>query len=107
MMPLGLTRNTLPLADRLPRMLDGSPPTTRLSATALALGWTKRTASPAPMLKLCQLIAAFWLPCTMVVLPAAEEMLAEPAVTTPPVGSASAAPPQPRQSAAANAVTAK
>ncbi|MNY29499.1 hypothetical protein D3C86_1635450 [compost metagenome] len=37
-MPLGLTRKTLPLADRLPRIADGSVPTTRLSATALELG---------------------------------------------------------------------
>ena len=39
-MPLGLTRNTLPLAERLPKIADGSGPSTRLSATELLLGWT-------------------------------------------------------------------
>ncbi len=59
--PLGLTRNTLPLAERLPRMTEGSAPVTRLSATALALGWTKTTLLPSPIEKFCQLSAADWL----------------------------------------------
>ena len=87
-MPFGLTRNTLPLADRLPRMLEGSEPSTRLSATELLLGCTNWTASPAAMLKLCQLIAAFWVDWLMVVLPAPVLMLAPPAATTPPAGRA-------------------
>ncbi len=44
-MPFGFTRNTLPLADRPPRMLDGSAPSTRLSATELLLGCTNFTVS--------------------------------------------------------------
>ena len=40
------------------------------------------------MLKLCQLIAAFWLVWLIVVLPAPLVMLAPPAATTPPVGRA-------------------
>jgi len=60
-MPFGFTRNTWPLAVRLPRMRDGSAPTTRFSATDWLLGCTKRTASPAAMLKLCQLRVACWL----------------------------------------------
>src|SRR5450830_1759375 len=83
-MPFGFSRNTLPLADRLPRMLEASEPSTRLSATELLLGCTNRTASPCPMLKLCQLIAAFGVDWVMVVLPAPLLMLAPPAATTPP-----------------------
>ena len=37
-MPLGLTRNTLPLALSEPRKLVGSEPSTRFKATALLLG---------------------------------------------------------------------
>src|ERR1700690_611178 len=87
-MPFGLIRNTLPLADRLPRMLEGSEPTTRLSATELLLGCTNWTASPCPMLKLCQLIATFWLDWLIVVVPTPLVMLALPADTAPPVGPA-------------------
>src|SRR6185503_4486816 len=87
-MPFGFTRNTLPLADRLPRMLEGSGPSTRLSAAELLLGCTNRTASPAPMLKPCQLIATFWLDWLIVVVPAPPAMLALPAETVPPVGRA-------------------
>ena len=87
-MPFGFSRNTLPLADRLPRMLEGSAPSTRLSATELLLGCTNRTASVCPMLKLCQLIATFWPDWLIVVLPAPPAMLALPADTAPPVGPA-------------------
>src|SRR5450830_1157622 len=87
-MPFGFTRNTLPLAVKLPRMLDGSAPSTRLRTTELLLGCTKRTASPDAMLKLCQLMAAFCVDWLMVVLPATVLMLAPPAATTPPKGSA-------------------
>ena len=58
-MPFGLIRNTLPFALRLPRMLDGSLPMTRFSATELLFGCTNCTLSPAAILKLCQLIATF------------------------------------------------
>src|SRR3990172_4961119 len=87
-MPFGFIRNTLPLADRLPRMLEGSEPSTRLSAIELLLGWTNWTASLCPMLKLCQLIATFWLDWLMVILPGLPAMLALPADTAPPVGRA-------------------
>ncbi len=78
----------MPFADRLPKMLEGSGPSTRLSATELLLGCTNWTASVAPMLKLCQLIATFWLAWVMVVLPAVLLMPAAPSVTTPPTGRA-------------------
>jgi hypothetical protein len=57
--PLGLTRKTLPLADKVPKMADGSAPRTRFSATELLLGCWKVTASAGPIPKLCQLITAF------------------------------------------------
>ena len=69
-------------------MFDGSEPNTRFNATELLLGCTNWTASLAPMLKLCQLIATFWLAWLIVVLPAPPAMLALPADTTPPVGPA-------------------
>ncbi len=45
-MPFGLIRKTRPLAIRLPRICDGSWPTTRLSTVAVAPGWMKRVVSP-------------------------------------------------------------
>src|SRR6185295_15969090 len=87
-MPFGFTRNTLPLADRLPKMFDGSDPSTRLRATELLLGCTNLTASACPMLKPCQLIATFWLDWLIVMLPAPLAMLAPPADTAPPDGRA-------------------
>src|ERR1035437_60249 len=87
-MPFGFTRNTLPLAVKLPKMPEGSAPNTRLRITELLLGWLNRTDSPAAMLKLCQLIAAFCVDWLMSVLPAPVLMLAPPAATTPPAGSA-------------------
>ena len=89
-MPFGLTRNTLPLAIKVPRMLDGSDPSTRFSATELLFGWTKRTDSPAATLKLCQLIAALWVDWLMTRLPGTPPMVALPAATTPFAGAASA-----------------
>ncbi len=105
--PLGLTRNTRPLAFRLPRIFDGSEPTTRLSVTALTLGCLKLTVSPAPMLKPCQLMAAFWLPCVIVVTPGALAMLDCPAETTPPVGAACAVDAKAHHNAADSGVNAK
>ncbi len=89
--PFGLTRKTLPLAVRFPRMLEGSGPVTRLRATALLLGWAKRTVSPWAMLKPCQLITAFWLDWVTVRSAPRVDTLAAPAATEPPVGRASAA----------------
>ncbi len=87
-MPLGLTRNTLPLADRLPKIADGSGPVTRFRATELLFGWANRTDSLGAMLKLCQLITAFWLVWLTVSARPPPERLAEPAATWPPVGRA-------------------
>ena len=89
-MPYGLTRNTLPFADRFPKILDGSEPSTRLSATELLPGCTKVTASDLPILKVCQLIATFGVDWVMVVADVRLLMAALPAVTTPPAGSAEA-----------------
>ncbi len=89
-MPLGFSRNTLPLAERLPMILEGSEPNTRLSATELLLGCKKLTVSPRPIPKVCQLIATFCVDWVMVVLAAWLLMAAPPAVTTPPPGSAEA-----------------
>ncbi len=72
----------------LPRIVEGSPPTTRLRATELLLGCTKVTDSARPTLKLCQLIAAFWLDWWIVRASGALVMLALPAETTPPAGMA-------------------
>ncbi|OEZ60483.1 hypothetical protein JAB2_45270 [Janthinobacterium sp. HH100] len=89
-MPFGLTMNTLPLADKLPRMVVPSPPRTRFRATALLLGCWNCTDSPLPILKLAQLITAFWLPCLITVAPGAPLIVAWPATTVPPAGPASA-----------------
>ena len=56
--PFGLSSHTWPLLDRLPRMWDGSCPTTRFSTLLLADGCTKRTASCAPMENCCQFSSA-------------------------------------------------
>ena len=69
-------------------MLEGSEPSTLFSVTELLLGCMNWTASLGPMLKLCQFIAAFDVDWVMVVLAAPLLMLAPPAVTTPPTGSA-------------------
>nr|VFJ50758.1 MAG: hypothetical protein BECKDK2373C_GA0170839_10303 [Candidatus Kentron sp. DK] len=58
--PLGLTTNTWPLALSDPRMTDPSEPRTRFRATELAEGWWKVTLLLAPIEKVCQLMAAFW-----------------------------------------------
>src|SRR6185369_1291539 len=90
-MPLGLTRNTWPLADRLPRMDEASPPVTRLSTTDELEGWANCTLAPAPMEKPCQLMMARSLVWVMRCWPGATvAMVAEPAATLPPVGSAPA-----------------
>src|SRR5512141_1014998 len=94
--PLGLTRKILPLADRLPKMPEGSGPSTRLRATELLPGWTKRTASVGAMPKLCQLSTALPVDCVIVVNAPLVTMPALPAATTPPVGAADT--PAPKQS---------
>src|SRR5688572_6208977 len=106
-MPLGFTRNTLPLADRLPMMLEGSAPSTRLSATALLVGCTNCTASVLPMLKLCQLIATLGVDWLTVTLPGVVVIFALPADTAPSVGRAQAFEPRASMREAASPVRAK
>src|SRR3989304_3620117 len=86
--PLGFRTKTWPLALRLPRIELGSWPRTRLRAMDDALGWLKRTASLLPMLKLCQLMARFWVFWVMVVVAPAWAIVPAPVLVFPPVGSA-------------------
>src|SRR5580704_8304072 len=86
-MPLGLIRNTWPLALISPKMLEGLLPVTRFRITEELLGWLNCTYSLAPMENCCQLMAArceLWL--TMTPLLPALPMVAVPATTCPPVG---------------------
>src|SRR6185295_6793294 len=53
-MPLGFVRNTWPLEDSRPKICEGLPPSTRLSATAFAEGWLNTTEAFAPMLNDCE-----------------------------------------------------
>jgi hypothetical protein len=57
-MPFGLIRKTLPFDCSAPRIFVGSWPMTRFSTALSLLCWMKRAISPAPMLKLCQLMMA-------------------------------------------------
>src|SRR5579872_551809 len=91
MTPFGLIRKTLPLAVRVPKMLDGSEPVTRFSATALPFGCTNWTVSPLAMLKVCQSSTAFWLDWLTVSASGPADMAAAPTATEPPVGRACAA----------------
>ena len=91
------------MADSLPKIWEGSEPSTRFKATELLLGCTKRTVSLAPMLKLCQLMVAallVWVTTKTPVPPLV--MIAFPLVTTPSAGNAKAVPP--KQAITANAV---
>src|SRR5260221_14534878 len=63
--PLRLTRMRLPLACRCPAMTEGSGPFTRLSATEEEGGWKNTVYWLAPMLKLCQLMAARSVVCVI------------------------------------------
>src|SRR6478736_2369476 len=90
--PFVFTRNTLPLAESLPRIAEGSDPITRFKATEALPGCLNCTASPAAMPKPCQLMMALLLPCVMVVCVPLVLMAAEPAATTPPTGPACAGP---------------
>ena len=104
--PFGFSSQTWPLADRLPSMaLAAPPPVTRLSAMALALGWTKRTAAPAPTSKVFQLVTRRCVACVMVIWAPLCAIEAEPAAMAAPVGSACAmaAPPANSSDAATSA----
>ena len=54
--PLGLIRNTLPFEDSVPRMTEGSKPTTRFRTLEFAPCWMNRVASAAPTENPCQLM---------------------------------------------------
>src|SRR5260221_14094472 len=85
--PLRLTRMRLPVACRCPAMTEGSGPFTRLSATEEAEGGKNTVYWLAPMLKLCQLMAARSVVCVISVrFGMAWLMLAWPETTLPPVG---------------------
>lgn len=84
--PLGLSRNSWPLAFTAPWMTETSAPRTRFSATAVLEGCTKFTVAPWPTEKVCQSTARReldWL--TVRVLPDWLR-LPVPAATRPPVG---------------------
>ena len=67
--PFGLIRNTRPLAIRLPRICDGSCPTTRFSTVAVECGWMKRVVSPGWIENCFQLMMARSLAVMFSVLP--------------------------------------
>ena len=74
-------------------MVVPSLPSTRFNATALLFGCTNCTDSPLLILKLAQLMTAFWLPCLITVAPGAPLIVAWPATTVPPAGPAKASEP--------------
>jgi hypothetical protein len=85
--PLGLTRNTWPLAFSCPAMVEGVLPVTRLSIADVGPGCWMSTRPPAPIEKLCQLTMAVGLVCVIVIWPlAGAPMVATPCATAPPVG---------------------
>jgi hypothetical protein len=91
MTPLGLMMTMLPLALRLPSIIEAPPLPTRLTVSEWLVGCTKFVVSPEPISKPRQSMTALsedWL--TVRVLPMLA-MLAEPAATTPSTGFASTA----------------
>ena len=85
--PLGLTSMTVPLADKLPMILDGSFPVTRFSVTLEAEGCWKVTFSPASMLKDFQVMMALSVDWRISIdFGVADRMVAAPAVTVPSRG---------------------
>ena len=69
-----------------PKIWLGLASSTRFSSALLALGWLMLTCACAPTLKLCQLIAAFWLDWLMLITAPACLTLAWPALSWPPLG---------------------
>ena len=88
MTPDWLMSTTWPFARMRPPICEGSPPSTRFSAMALAPGWLNCTVCALPTLKLCQLRAARWLCWLIVVVVGPAVIVAWPALTAPPVGRA-------------------
>ena len=91
-MPFGLIKYTCPLALRWPSIWLPLVSKMRFTAIAPAVGCTKLTVSCAPMLKLFQFNARFWLDCVIVVVAPDVAMLPTPDASCPPAGAASAAP---------------
>ena len=104
--PLGLSNHTWPLLLRLPKMADGSLPTTRLSTLLAAPGCSNRTLLPAPMENCCQFSSALAELVTVMRLPWVSTD-AWPCTTCQPVGKAPApaapAGPAPSKQATASA----
>ena len=91
--PLGLTRNTRPLAVRLPAISEAPCPVTRLSMDEEAEGWRTSTLPPAPIEKPSQFTIAASVPCRIAIRPVAGVATStEPWTTLGPVGSSWAAP---------------
>jgi hypothetical protein len=88
MTPLGLTKNTWPVALMRPMIWLASPPTTRLSVTEEADGWTKLTLASEPTLKLFQSMAArllLWFTVSVLLLLLIDAL---PPTSLPPAGRA-------------------
>ena len=88
--PLGLTMKTRPLAVIDPSIREASVAPTRLSVTALASGCANVTLCPAPTSNPCQLMIARALAWSIRVAPGFAVIVAVPAATMPPIGSANA-----------------
>ena len=84
-MPFGLIRKTRPFDCKVPRMIEGSTPTTRLSTVLAADCWMKRVVSAAPIENCCQLMIA---PGVLMTdnKPPLLVMLARPLTTVGPTG---------------------
>ncbi len=86
--PLLLSRNTCPLAVRLPKICVGLPPCTRLRTTEVVVGWLKVIVAAEPMSNADQVSAMreeVW--STTRVVPLAALMVPVPPTMLPPVGS--------------------
>ena len=84
--PLGLVKNTWPLALMRPKIWLGLASSTRFKVTLLAEGWLKLTCACAPTLKVCQSIAARDVLCVMFITAALWTIVTVLATTCPPVG---------------------
>src|SRR6185503_11016715 len=84
-MPFGLSRKTRPFESSCPRMLDTSPPVTRLRTDDAAFCWMKRVSSSGRIENACQLMIAPGVLVIASVLPAVLK-LALPEMTVGAVG---------------------
>ena len=86
--PLGLSKNTWPLAFSRPMIWEALLSSTWLMATEDWLGWLKLTVASWPMLKVFQLLLRVWLFWLMLSVSLVWVKLAEPEFTWAPVGNA-------------------